>query len=119
MPAPAKEEEPTGWEEPSPESIRRKMEIDDGTSAWGDPSKYNYKNVNMWNKNVPNGSSRSDQQAQVHQLLPSAGTISNKEASSGSGKFSFSAVLFLIVLHSHRSLVSIYCFWMCTQTFFF
>ena len=107
MPAPAKEEEPTGWEEPSPESIRRKMEIDDGTSAWGDPSKYNYKNVNMWNKNVPNGSSRSDQQAQVHQLLPSAGTISNKEASSGSGKFSFSAVLFLIVLHSHRSLVSI------------
>lgn len=98
MPAPAKEEEPTGWEEPSPESIRRKMEIDDGTSAWGDPSKYNYKNVNMWNKNVPNGSSRSDQQTQVHQLLPSAGTISNKEASGGSGKFPFSAVL--IVSHS-------------------
>ncbi|XP_037596527.1 trinucleotide repeat-containing gene 6A protein isoform X10 [Cebus imitator] len=85
IPAPTKEEEPTGWEEPSPESIRRKMEIDDGTSAWGDPSKYNYKNVNMWNKNVPNGNSRSDQQAQVHQLLPPASAISNKEASSGSG----------------------------------
>ncbi|XP_078201051.1 trinucleotide repeat-containing gene 6A protein isoform X31 [Callithrix jacchus] len=85
IPAPTKEEEPTGWEEPSPESIRRKMEIDDGTSAWGDPSKYNYKNVNMWNKNVPNGNSRSDQQAQVHQLLPPASAISNKEASGGSG----------------------------------
>lgn len=29
----------TGWEEPSPESIRRRMEIDDGTAAWGDPGK--------------------------------------------------------------------------------
>lgn len=75
MPAPTKEEEPTGWEEPSPESIRRKMEIDDGTSAWGDPSKYNYKTVNMWNKNALSGSGRSDQQAQgaqqqQHQVLP-------------------------------------------------
>lgn len=35
-----KEEEPTGWEEPSPESVRRRMEIDDGTAAWGDPGKY-------------------------------------------------------------------------------
>lgn len=34
-----KEEEATGWEEPSPESIRRRMEIDDGTAAWGDPGK--------------------------------------------------------------------------------
>ncbi|XP_013360255.1 PREDICTED: trinucleotide repeat-containing gene 6A protein isoform X7 [Chinchilla lanigera] len=85
IPAPAKEEEPTGWEEPSPESIRRKMEVDDGTSAWGDPSKYNYKNVNMWNKNVPNGGSRADQQAQVHQLLPPAGAMADKEASGGSG----------------------------------
>eukprot|EP00061_Rhincodon_typus_P009274 g32649.t1 len=46
-----KEEEPTGWEEPSPQSISRKMEIDDGTSAWGDPNSYNYKNVNLWDKN--------------------------------------------------------------------
>uniref|UniRef100_A0A672PIL3 Trinucleotide repeat containing adaptor 6C n=1 Tax=Sinocyclocheilus grahami TaxID=75366 RepID=A0A672PIL3_SINGR len=44
--------EPTGWEEPSPHSIRRKMEIDDGTSAWGDPSSCN-KTVNLWDKNNP------------------------------------------------------------------
>lgn len=35
-----KEEVATGWEEPSPESIRRRMEIDDGTAAWGDPGKH-------------------------------------------------------------------------------
>ncbi|XP_045067609.1 trinucleotide repeat-containing gene 6C protein-like [Coregonus clupeaformis] len=46
--------EPTGWEEPSPPSIRRKMEIDDGTSTWGDPSSYN-KTVNMWDRNNPTG----------------------------------------------------------------
>ncbi|XP_028828478.1 trinucleotide repeat-containing gene 6C protein isoform X4 [Denticeps clupeoides] len=40
----------TGWEEPSPPSIRRKMEIDDGTSTWGDPSTYS-KAVNMWDRN--------------------------------------------------------------------
>lgn len=34
-----KEEASNGWEEPSPESIRRRMEIDDGTAAWGDPGK--------------------------------------------------------------------------------
>ncbi|KAM5306868.1 trinucleotide repeat-containing gene 6C protein isoform 4-T4 [Glossophaga mutica] len=45
--------EATGWEEPSPPSIRRKMEIDDGTSAWGDPSSYNNKAVNMWDRNNP------------------------------------------------------------------
>ncbi|XP_036012509.1 trinucleotide repeat-containing gene 6C protein isoform X7 [Mus musculus] len=45
--------EATGWEEPSPPSIRRKMEIDDGTSAWGDPSTYNNKTVNMWDRNNP------------------------------------------------------------------
>nr|XP_057906361.1 trinucleotide repeat-containing gene 6C protein isoform X3 [Doryrhamphus excisus] len=44
--------EPTGWEEPSPPSIRRKMEIDDGTSAWGDPNTYN-KSVNLWDRNNP------------------------------------------------------------------
>ncbi|XP_047215458.1 trinucleotide repeat-containing gene 6B protein-like [Girardinichthys multiradiatus] len=42
--------EPSGWEEPSPLSISRKMEIDDGTSAWGDPTRYNNKNVNLWDK---------------------------------------------------------------------
>ncbi|XP_074521638.1 trinucleotide repeat-containing gene 6C protein isoform X1 [Halichoeres trimaculatus] len=45
--------EPTGWEEPSPPSIRRKMEIDDGTSTWGDPNAYN-KTVNLWDRNNPN-----------------------------------------------------------------
>ncbi|XP_045691838.1 trinucleotide repeat-containing gene 6C protein isoform X1 [Phyllostomus hastatus] len=45
--------EATGWEEPSPPSIRRKMEIDDGTSAWGDPSSYNNRAVNMWDRNNP------------------------------------------------------------------
>ncbi|XP_035035756.1 trinucleotide repeat-containing gene 6C protein isoform X3 [Hippoglossus stenolepis] len=47
--------DPTGWEEPSPPSIRRKMEIDDGTSAWGDPGAYN-KAVNLWDKNNPGNS---------------------------------------------------------------
>lgn len=55
-PVPVKQKdssEATGWEEPSPPSIRRKMEIDDGTSAWGDPSNYNNKTVNMWDRNNP------------------------------------------------------------------
>ncbi|XP_077574414.1 trinucleotide repeat-containing gene 6C protein isoform X1 [Stigmatopora nigra] len=45
--------ESTGWEEPSPPSIRRKMEIDDGTATWGDPGTY-IKSVNMWDRNNPN-----------------------------------------------------------------
>uniref|UniRef100_A0A8D0GJR6 Trinucleotide repeat-containing gene 6C protein n=1 Tax=Sphenodon punctatus TaxID=8508 RepID=A0A8D0GJR6_SPHPU len=56
-PVPAKQKdnnsEATGWEEPSPPSIRRKMEIDDGTSAWGDPNYNNKKTVNMWDRNNP------------------------------------------------------------------
>ncbi|XP_060705536.1 trinucleotide repeat-containing gene 6B protein isoform X1 [Hemiscyllium ocellatum] len=59
IPVVPKEEEPTGWEEPSPQSISRKMEIDDGTSAWGDPNSYNYKNVNLWDKNSQSESSGS------------------------------------------------------------
>ncbi|XP_026069719.1 trinucleotide repeat-containing gene 6C protein-like isoform X4 [Carassius auratus] len=43
-------DETTGWEDPSPSSIRRKMEIDDGTSTWGDPSAYS-NSVNMWDRN--------------------------------------------------------------------
>ncbi|KAG9277391.1 trinucleotide repeat-containing gene 6C protein isoform X2 [Astyanax mexicanus] len=57
----------TGWEEPSPSSIRRKMEIDDGTSTWGDPKAYRTC-INMWDRNNPsshpgnegNGNSRSN-----------------------------------------------------------
>ncbi|XP_055743949.1 trinucleotide repeat-containing gene 6B protein-like [Salvelinus fontinalis] len=53
---PAEAPELSGWEEPSPQSISRKMEIDDGTSAWGDPTCYNSKNVNLWDKNsAPSG----------------------------------------------------------------
>ncbi|XP_056465101.1 trinucleotide repeat-containing gene 6C protein-like [Gadus chalcogrammus] len=40
----------SGWEEPSPPSIRRKMEIDDGTAAWGDPGTYS-KALNLWDRN--------------------------------------------------------------------
>lgn len=55
--------EPSGWEEPSPQSISRKMEIDDGTSAWGDPTRYNSKNVNLWDKNSAAPSQIPSQQA--------------------------------------------------------
>uniref|UniRef100_A0A3Q3VNQ1 Uncharacterized protein n=1 Tax=Mola mola TaxID=94237 RepID=A0A3Q3VNQ1_MOLML len=60
--------EPSGWEEPSPQSISRKMEIDDGTSAWGDPTRYNSKNVNLWDKKnaTPN-------QSHMFNLTPSPG----------------------------------------------
>ncbi|KAM3833427.1 trinucleotide repeat-containing gene 6B protein isoform 3-T3 [Vipera latastei] len=57
----SKDEEPSGWEEPSPQSISRKMDIDDGTSAWGDPSSYNYKNVNLWDKNSQSGQASREQ----------------------------------------------------------
>ncbi|KAI1884564.1 hypothetical protein AGOR_G00227690 [Albula goreensis] len=61
--------EPSGWEEPSPQSISRKMEIDDGTSAWGDPSRYNNKSVNLWDKN--SGTTLQTQgPAQQHQGQP-------------------------------------------------
>ncbi|XP_061701053.1 trinucleotide repeat-containing gene 6B protein-like [Syngnathoides biaculeatus] len=53
--------EPSGWDEPCPQSISRKMEIDDGTSAWGDPTNYNGKNVNLWDKNRPSSESHSQQ----------------------------------------------------------
>ncbi|XP_063252039.1 trinucleotide repeat-containing gene 6B protein isoform X6 [Prinia subflava] len=71
-----KEEEPSGWEEPSPQSISRKMDIDDGTSAWGDPSSYNYKNVNLWDKNLQGG------QAPREQSLPNP--MTSKSQASGS-----------------------------------
>ncbi|KAG5832470.1 hypothetical protein ANANG_G00291500 [Anguilla anguilla] len=56
--------EPSGWEEPSPHSISRKMEIDDGTSAWGDPNVYNGKSVNLWDKN---GGTALQPQGPAHQ----------------------------------------------------
>ncbi|XP_077590011.1 trinucleotide repeat-containing gene 6A protein-like isoform X2 [Stigmatopora nigra] len=45
-----KDDSATGWEEPSPESVRRRMEIDDGTAAWGDPVKHHGGGVTMWNR---------------------------------------------------------------------
>uniref|UniRef100_A0AAV2LR82 TNRC6 PABC binding domain-containing protein n=1 Tax=Knipowitschia caucasica TaxID=637954 RepID=A0AAV2LR82_KNICA len=60
--------EPSGWEEPSPQSISRKSDIDDGTSAWGDPTNYNYKPVNRWEKNnPPNGPQSQNQGQTLHQ----------------------------------------------------
>ncbi|XP_034395185.1 trinucleotide repeat-containing gene 6A protein-like isoform X2 [Cyclopterus lumpus] len=53
-----KEEVTTGWEEPSPESVRRRTEIDDGTAAWGEPVKRSGGAVNMRNR-----SGQSDQES--------------------------------------------------------
>ncbi|XP_073713935.1 trinucleotide repeat-containing gene 6B protein [Misgurnus anguillicaudatus] len=61
--------EPSGWEEPSPQSISRNMEIDDGTSAWGDPSRYKNKNVNLWDKK----SSQTQQQSCQSSVTQSSG----------------------------------------------
>ncbi|KAM3916319.1 trinucleotide repeat-containing gene 6A protein isoform 3-T3 [Leptodactylus fuscus] len=86
MATPTKEEEPTGWEEPSPESIRRKMEIDDGTAAWGDPNQYKYKNVNMWDKNTSNTStSGAEHPNQAHHQPPPTNAVPNKESGGGGG----------------------------------
>ncbi|XP_062837109.1 trinucleotide repeat-containing gene 6B protein isoform X13 [Anolis carolinensis] len=76
QPNASKDDEPSGWEEPSPQSVSRKMDIDDGTSAWGDPSSYNYKNVNLWDKNSQGG------QAPREQNLPTPRP--SKVATSGS-----------------------------------
>ncbi|XP_047214711.1 trinucleotide repeat-containing gene 6A protein-like isoform X2 [Girardinichthys multiradiatus] len=84
-----KEEVATGWEEPSPESIRRRMEIDDGTAAWGDPGKYSGGSVNMWNRTT-----QSDQEAMgppsqnkphpAHNSMPPV-QHHNQDKTSGSG----------------------------------
>uniref|UniRef100_A0A673J571 Trinucleotide repeat-containing gene 6A protein-like n=1 Tax=Sinocyclocheilus rhinocerous TaxID=307959 RepID=A0A673J571_9TELE len=81
MPTASKEEESTGWEDPSPESIRRRMEIDDGTSAWGDPNKYICSNVNMWNKNT---AGEQDGMA-VSQPPQAQSTMAPKEKNCSSG----------------------------------
>ncbi|XP_068605700.1 trinucleotide repeat-containing gene 6A protein-like [Brachionichthys hirsutus] len=68
-----KEEVTTGWEEPSPESLRRKMDIDDGTAAWGGPGKNSGGAVNMWNR-----TGQLDQEAtgppSQHQVHPPHGS---------------------------------------------
>ncbi|XP_069764227.1 trinucleotide repeat-containing gene 6B protein-like isoform X5 [Narcine bancroftii] len=82
VPTLPKEEEPTGWEEPSPQSISRKMEIDDGTSAWGDPNSYNYKNVNLWDKNSQSESSGSGPMPREQNA---ANTVTGRGSTSSSG----------------------------------
>lgn len=75
--------EPSGWEEPSPQSISRKLEIDDGTAAWGDPNNYNYKSVNLWDKNgAPSGQSHSQgpsPQQQQQQQLPGPAAMQQQQ----------------------------------------
>uniref|UniRef100_A0A8C7V402 Trinucleotide repeat containing adaptor 6B n=1 Tax=Oncorhynchus mykiss TaxID=8022 RepID=A0A8C7V402_ONCMY len=56
--------ESSGWEEPSPQFISRKMDIDDGTSAWGDPSQFNKKTVNLWEKNGSPAGNQPEMQGQ-------------------------------------------------------
>ncbi|XP_029953439.1 trinucleotide repeat-containing gene 6B protein isoform X1 [Salarias fasciatus] len=88
--------EPSGWEEPSPQSISRKNDIDDGTSAWGDPTHYNYKPVNLWDKNSspagqqPHGQNQSQQpqQGPPIQQQPNrqpAGLGGNRDFNTGHG----------------------------------
>uniref|UniRef100_A0A8C4SDR9 Trinucleotide repeat containing adaptor 6B n=1 Tax=Erpetoichthys calabaricus TaxID=27687 RepID=A0A8C4SDR9_ERPCA len=76
------DDEPSGWEEPSPQSISRKMDIDDGTSAWGDPSSYNYKNVNLWDKN---SASLAAQPPPSQQPPPPVASSMQQQASQPSG----------------------------------
>ncbi|XP_061611074.1 trinucleotide repeat-containing gene 6B protein isoform X3 [Phyllopteryx taeniolatus] len=91
--------EPSGWEEPSPQSLSRKNEIDDGTSAWGDPTHYNYKPVNLWDKNStpagqqPHGQGQTQQQQQqgpppsTQQLnRPAAGPGGSRDFNTGHGQ---------------------------------
>ncbi|XP_056885784.1 trinucleotide repeat-containing gene 6B protein isoform X2 [Takifugu flavidus] len=95
--------EPSGWEEPSPQSLSRKNEIDDGTSAWGDPTHYNYKPVNLWDKNSapagqqPHGQGQAKQQQQQppqqqQQQGPSMQQQTSRQAVGLGGNRDFSTV---------------------------
>lgn len=72
--------ESSGWEEPSPQSISRKMEIDDGTSAWGDPAHYDKRSVNMWDKS--NLQQRDQASHQRHESMP-ATTLTSRDKNTG------------------------------------
>ncbi|XP_077406524.1 trinucleotide repeat-containing gene 6B protein isoform X2 [Vanacampus margaritifer] len=92
--------EPSGWEDPSPQSLSRKNEIDDGTSAWGDPTHYNYKPVNLWDKNSapagqqPHGQGQTQQQGppppaqQLNRPVAGPGASRDFNTSHGQGKAS-------------------------------
>ncbi|KAM9773163.1 trinucleotide repeat-containing gene 6B protein isoform X2 [Syngnathus typhle] len=77
--------EPSGWEEPSPQSLSRKNEIDDGTSAWGDPTHYNYKPVNLWDKN----STPAGQHQQPHAQQPPTQQLNRPGTGPGGGSRDF------------------------------
>uniref|UniRef100_A0AAY4C8R6 Argonaute hook domain-containing protein n=1 Tax=Denticeps clupeoides TaxID=299321 RepID=A0AAY4C8R6_9TELE len=85
VPQAAPAAEASGWEEPSPQSVGRRAEIDDGTAAWGDPNCYNSKNVNLWDNN---SSQSQQQQQQKTPLQPQhlggapSGSPANRDANS-------------------------------------
>lgn len=72
--------EASGWEEPSPQSISRKMEIDDGTSAWGDPAHYDNRSVNMWDKS--NLQQRDQPSHQQHECMTTT-TLTSRDKNTG------------------------------------
>lgn len=79
-----KDEMSTGWEEPSPESIRRRMEIDDGTAAWGDPGKSGG-SLNMWNKSGQSDQDGPPVQHPSHSSMHPPQPMQPQEKSSGTG----------------------------------
>ncbi|XP_072298719.1 trinucleotide repeat-containing gene 6A protein-like isoform X3 [Eucyclogobius newberryi] len=84
-----KEEMSTGWEEPSPESVRRKMEIDDGTAAWGEPgntqSKYGGGSGNLWNKPGQTDQDGPSTHHQSHSSMRAPQPMQPQEKTSGTG----------------------------------
>ncbi|KAK7939864.1 hypothetical protein WMY93_003190 [Mugilogobius chulae] len=80
-----KEDMATGWEEPSPESVSRKMKIDDGTAAWGDPGKYGGGTVNMWNKAGQTGQDGPSTPHQNHNSMRAPQPMQPQEKTSGTG----------------------------------
>lgn len=83
--------EASGWEEPSPQSISRKMEIDDGTSAWGDPSCYNNKSVNLWDKNSSQNQAQQQKPPQQSQQSHGrqTGPPMNRDSNLGKGEICY------------------------------
>ncbi|XP_070580602.1 LOW QUALITY PROTEIN: trinucleotide repeat-containing gene 6C protein-like [Ptychodera flava] len=74
----------TGWDEPSPPTSRKHPQVDDGTSAWGDPSEHNAKAVMQSNwTNPPPSPGNSTMQSQSMMGGPSSGQIMGGQSSSG------------------------------------
>ncbi|XP_077869661.1 trinucleotide repeat-containing gene 6C protein-like, partial [Saccoglossus kowalevskii] len=65
---------PTGWDEPSPPTARKQPQVDDGTSAWGNPSEVNAKATMQSNwTNPPSNQRNSTMQAQQPVMGSSTG----------------------------------------------